>query len=238
MDVQQQIAKEENGDLSFDDFNRLSRRAELRLLWWITGDIRGGILPEPYVTQKNRDMVSPFTLKYDASLDSLAQITRPADYYQYENMFSLGVPEGSDECDEDDKDCGEDGDSEEVFKTPIKLLDNQQFYKRANSYIESLRPSLKKPIAKQIGKKFEFLPVNLPGVTLEYIRYPIYGKIITKLDTVFNQDVVDEAVSINYEWTEGVIDLLVWIIVDFFGTSVREAALKQANEMTNKGVNK
>lgn len=237
-DVLQQIAKEENGDLTHDDFNRLSKRAELRLLWWLTGDVRSGQLPAPYETQKNKDMVSPFIQPYKGSVDANSQITRPADYYQYENMFSLEAAEGTDECEDDDNDCGDEEKSISVGKTQIKLLDNQQFNIRANTYIESLKPSARKPIAKQVGTKFEFLPLNLQGVTLEYIRYPKYAKIVTKNDAVYNQPVVDETKTENFEWDSNAADLLVYIIVDLFSNSVRESSLKQFNESTGKGLNK
>lgn len=236
-DVLQQIAKEENGDLSYDDFNRLSKRAELRLLYWVTGDARGGVMPAPYETQKNKDMVSPFILVFNSPLDSKSQFERPEDYYQYENLFSLEAPESSSECEEDKK-CGAEDSENTVSKTQVKLLDTSKFYKRANTYIEPLKPSNKNPIAKQVGKKFEILPLGIQGVTLEYVRYPKYAAIKTVDNDDYNEPIIDEDTSKNYEWGENAYDILVYIIVDLFSNSVREASLKQANEITNKGINK
>lgn len=243
-DVIHQISKEENGDLSYSDFNRLSKRAELRLLYLITGDIKGGIPPEPYLTQKNKDWLAPLITKYSNSLDANAQITRPADYYGYENMYSLSSIELEGQadtgCDEDGDDtkCDDDNSEEEaqasVNKVPIELLDGQQFYYRAKSYISGLRPSKSKPIAKEIGRNFEFLPTNLAGVTLEYVRYPVFAEIKTSTDIIYNDLIVNEGTTINYEWDESVRETLVYIIVDLFANRVREQSLKQFNEFSQK----
>lgn len=60
-DVAKDSANEyENGSLSFDRFNRFSKIAELSLLDWLTGGAAPDNLPTPYLTQKNKDWLSPF----------------------------------------------------------------------------------------------------------------------------------------------------------------------------------
>lgn len=235
-DVQQQVAKEENGNLTITDFNRLSKRAELRLLWWLSGDVKGGVLPEPYNSQKSREVLAPFVSVYKATPDGFNQIERPEDYYQYENMHTTLVSVDTD-CDDDDLPCGEVKDYK-GGRVSIKLMAGDKFHERENTYISSLKPSLRKPIAKQLGKKFEFLPEGIYGVYLEYLRYPVYAEIKPMVEPVFNEEIPNEITTSNYEWDENVRDILVYLIVDFYSVATREKGLKETNEMTNKGISK
>ena len=59
--------------------------------------------------------------------------------------------------------CDEDIEGEEVWNTPIELVDGGEFYHRSSSYIVGLRPSFRKPIAKMVGNKFEFSPKDAVG---------------------------------------------------------------------------
>lgn len=237
MDFLHQIQKEEIG---VEDFNRLSKLAELRLMYWVTGDIRGGVPPEPYITQKNKDYVSPFIEKYKTTPNEDGEIIKPAGYYQYENMYALFLS-GNDGCSEEDTEGseGDDGATEEteIKKVAIELLDGQEFYYRVNTYIKDLKPSIKKPIAKQVGKGWELLPNGIPGVTLEYIRYPKYAVLKVKEDPVYYNIVPDETNSINYEWDENAHDILLFFIVDYYFNSTREQAGKQTNLATGKTAN-
>lgn len=219
--------KDQNGTISYPRFNRLSRRAEIKLLDWVSGDIEGQKPPEPYTTQKDKDFLSPFITKFPAQVVN-GSITKPSDYYGYENMYRLGNKLSAD--------CEEEEASSDGCNTPIELLDGGQFFERCNTDIEELKPSFKKPIAKIIGKQFDFLPNDLGSVQLEYIRYPIYGEIKTKMDTVYNEEVPDPLTSINYEWDDKAINLLIWFMVDLFCNHNREQALKQFNAITGKTV--
>lgn len=223
-DCSDRINVEENGQFSYVMFNRFSRLGELRLLEWLSGDISAVIPPEPYRSQKNRDWLAPFLVKYSANLSN-GSITRPSDYYLYQDLYSLS---GDTSCD----------DTEElvVVKQPVEILSNDKFYQRARTFISGLRPSIKKPIAKQVGKSFEFLPEELGSVTLEYIRYPKFASIVTKIDTVYNEEVPNESLSINYEWDEWARELLVFFICDAFANRTREQSLKAVNAMTNKTI--
>jgi hypothetical protein len=231
-DVRRAVAKE-NGYCSISDFNAWSRLAENRIIDFITGRIDGISLPQMYTSQKDKDIVSPFIEKYKSGLDSEGQITKPANYYTYDNMYALSLKEL--ECDEDDIDSAcdddkkQDADTSNIEKTVIELLDGHAFYIRAKSRIKGLAPSMKKPIAKERGNYFEFLPNEIGGVTLEYIRYPIYGVAVGMMDNVYNEEVIDPNASTDYEWNENARNMLVDIIVDFFADSVRESALKNMN---------
>lgn len=230
-DVQFQIHKD-NGTLTFTDFNRLSVRAENRIQEWLTGDVRQGINPYPFGTQKNKDLLAPFITTHKSILDSEGRIEIPSDYCSYENMYSLSL---ENICD-DKVSC--DDKKTEISKIPIELLDGQAFYYRANTFISGLKPSTKKPIAKQVSNQFEFLPKDIQGVVLEYIRFPKYGTVVTTIDPIYNEEVIDEAASTNYEWDEKAREMLVYFITDLYSNHIRETALKQFNDSTGKTVTK
>jgi len=241
MDFLHQIQKEEIG---VDDFNRLSKLAELRLMYWVTGDIRGGVPPEPYLTQKNKDYVSPFITKYKTTPNEDGEIIRPTDYYQYENMYAMYLSGNEGDGEEDAGGCSENGSTNEesttsdgIEKVPIELMEGQEFYYRNKTYIQGLRPSTKKPIAKQVGKGWEILPQGIPGVTLEYIRYPKYAILKVTSDPIYYNVIPDEVNSINYEWEENARDVLLFFMVDYYFNSTREQAGKQANLSTAKTPN-
>lgn len=208
---------DQNGQLSYAMFSRLSRRAELRLLSWLTGSDSGERLPMPWANQKNKDWLSPLIKKFSTQAVN-GFINRPSDYYEFDNFFRLGTSEnGSCEEDENPDECN----------TPIELLDGSQYYERCRTHIEELKPSLNKPISKIVGNTFELMPKDLGSVTLEYIKMPVFGSITGKIDTTFNDEVPDTVV--NYEWDERARPLLIWFIVDEYANNTREQAIKQFN---------
>lgn len=217
------VNKDENGYLSFDKFNRLSKRAELRLLDYLTGDIENIKPPIPYLSQKNKDWLSPFIVpKPDQVLDGY--INKPTDYYGFENLYRIGSKVKECESDDEQDDCN----------SPIELLDGAKFNDRCKSDIEECKPSMENPISKMVGNKFQFAPKDLGSITLEYVRYPVFGFIKSKTDTVYNKPVADVAASQNYEWGEFAREILVWFITDTFAIHTRETALKQQNSATGK----
>ncbi len=115
----------------------------------------------------------------------------------------------------------------------IKLLDGQQFHSRCSSYINGLKPSHKKPIAKMVGDVFEYAPKDLGNIMLEYVRKPKFAKLKTKIDPVYN-DVVAE-VELNYEWHVGVRTLLVYFITERFAVHIRERSLQENTQLLGKG---
>lgn len=232
-DVLRMIAKG-NGELSITDFNSYSRRAENRLLDWVTGRVEGNTLPQMYTTQKDKDFIAPFIAKYKAMVSDDGAISKPEDYYTYENLYGLSLENAK--CDgESDGECG-DEDEDIVQSNPIKLVDGDEFTRRQKSRIKGVTPSVDNPIAKEIGAGFEFAPKELAGVVLEYVRYPVYANAVPMIDPVYNEEVINQAASTNYEWGEYAREMLVWIICDFFFNSVREAAGKTMNLATGGAV--
>lgn len=229
--VQDQIHAPQNGELTYDDFNLRSKIAELKMLGWLTGNPDAGVQgPTPYDNQKSRDWLTPLikTIPLDASE---GKIIRPDDYYQYENSYVVIM-----ECGCTDKDiCKCDIEDTKKKRFPVDMLEGQQFYNRVNTNIKLEQPSLKKPIAKQKGKKFEFYPEDIGTVELEYISYPSqYGKIVGMIDKKYNQEVPDLSLSKNYVWDDWALDVLAWFIVDGFANRTRDTTLKNMNSQTGK----
>lgn len=220
------INTHENGDISYEMFNRLSRRAELRLIDFLSGDVEDERPPMVDLSQKNRDWLSIFIEPYKKQVSG-GRIDRPKDYYMWDNGYLLGDYNTAASCDEKLE-------TEEGCNTQIELLSRQSFYNRCNTFIEGMKPSFAKPIAKQVGRGFEFMPKDLGSVVIEYIRLPKFGRIKTKFDSVYNEDVADDTISINYEWDEFARELLIWFITDTFSTHSREDALKKHNAANGK----
>lgn len=227
-DVLDRINLEENGYMSNDQFNRFSWIGQLSCIDWISGDVSNITPPIPYAAQKNRDYLSPFIVPYPVQVIN-GKITKPDNYYTWENAYLLGNYNSEIECDEDEA-------ANENCNIPIELLSGDQFFYRCNTFIEGLEPSFMKPVCKEVGNEFQFLPKDLGSITLEYIKYPARSKRAVKLDTQYNEEVYDEANSINFEWPEFARPILVWFIADQFSNYTREQALKQFNAATGKTV--
>ena len=226
--VKFQVHTPQNGELTFADFNRRSKIMEVKMLGWLTGAVTEDKKPEfvtPYDSQKSKDWLSPAIKKYRQNLED-GVLVKPEDYYSFENLHFLLLQDANCENEEDDQ---------KIKRVPIRLLDGDKFNERANTYIKSLQPSLKVPIAKEVGDSFEFLPLELGSVELEYVAYPEkYGNIVTKIDSVFKEEVIDEAATQNYIWGEWAVEVLSWFIVQDFGIRVRDNALFQMNQVKGK----
>lgn len=203
--VKDAVNPAQNGDLSYDLFNRLSKRGELSLIDWLSGSVSllPG-MPAPWATQKNKDWLSFLITKKPGQVQA-GVFDRPANYYQFENFYRTGPIQSSD-CEDEETQEGD------QCNTPIELLDGDKYNERCGTYIEEEAPSLANPISKMIGATFETTPKNLGQVTLEYIRMPVFGNIKPKMDPVFNEEVAD--VVVDYEWPEAIFEYLVWFIAD------------------------
>lgn len=226
LDVCDRVVPEQNGSIVFSKFNRFSKLAELRLLNWLSGNIVAGQpgYPEPYTTEKVRDFLSPF-LKSEKLQVEAGALTRPDGYYMFERAAIIG--------DRRDELCGEDVIITGV-DTPIELLDAGVFDSRSQTYIKSLKPSLRKPICKIVGNEFEFLPKDLGSIIMEFKRFPVYAELKTTIDAVYNIEVVDTANSVDYEWNDSVRENLIFFITQFYGAGTRESALQQQNSLVGK----
>lgn len=224
-DCVDRINPQENGVFTYAMYNRFAWLAQLRMLEWLSGDVSGVVPPEPYRTQKNRDWLAPFVVKYSANATD-GFITRPSNYYLYQDLYLLRG---------ETSDC-DDGEEVLVENIPVTLLSNDKFYKRANTFINGLKPTQDKAIVKQVGRNFEFLPSDIGSVNLEYIRYPLKSFLATKIDTTINDEVPDLPNCIDFEWDEYAREILVWFIVAYFSMNTRETALFNVNLETGKTV--
>lgn len=219
--------------MSYTMFNRVIQRASNRTLDYITGDASGIVPPFSYSTQKAKDFIGKLITPYSAPIIS-GTITKPADYYTFDNLYILSLSQNG--CEQDNTDCDSGIPIVEIIGTPVEMLDGQQFKERCRTWTKSKRPSPEVPICKVIGNTIEFYPKELGSCTLEYIRYPIAGTINTMIDPVYYAIVADPATSINCEWDEWARDMLIFFATDSFANFVREDALKKFNEATGKTV--
>jgi hypothetical protein len=217
------VSVSQNGRLTIDSFNRISKRAELELLNWLTGDVEGLKLPAPFNTQKNKDWLLPFIVP---SIGIIKNGTYPVpdNYYQHENMFYITA--NIEDCDEE---------TLKRIRKPIELLDGSRFSLREDTWVDELSTD-NKPIVKILsddkGKKyFYFSPEDLGNVQLEYIRYPKYGVLAKAIDPVYRNEVTDSANSIHYEFDEWARPYLIALMASYFGLKNREQALQQQNEI-------
>lgn len=216
----------ENGDLSLAGFSRISKRAELRLEDWVTGSVSDATPPAIYTTEKVRGWASPFSKQVMFNVENGSSII-PADFYMYETLAIKNSVLQAD-CE-----TGVQSETDDADGT-IEVLDAQVFDDRCKTYIERLRPSIERPIAKRVGNTFQYSPKDLGTIKLTYFRYPIFAKIVSKLDPVYNNEVIDENLSTNYEWGEYARELLVWFICDTYALKNRERALKELLNATGK----
>ena len=228
------VNKDENGYLSYSMFNRMIQRASNRTLDYITGDSAGITPPISYSTQKAKDFLAFLITKYPSVILNNV-INRPADYYSFENIYALRLDDQQG-CEIDESDCDDKEKKENIIKTPIEMLDGQQFYWRTLTYIKGRKPDQDKPICKMVGNTIEFEPQDLGNCVLEYIRYPIAGSIVTMIDPIYYDEVADPVNSINCEWGEWAREILIFFLTDSFANHTREQALKQFNNATAKTV--
>jgi hypothetical protein len=223
-DVLDRTATEQNGSITIEKFNRFNRIAELRMLDYLSGDVEGVKPPEPYTTSKLRDWLSIFVKPFTAQVQD-GYFTRPEDFYRVESNSIIG--------DYRDEVCGKD-----VLvsngNTPIDILPSEQFEYRCQTYIKRLKPSAKKPIGRIVGTTIETMPVDLGSVKLYYVRYPVFGEIKVMVDQLYNNEVPNQATSINSEWPEFARNFILYFIVQQYPVSTRERALVEQNELVNK----
>lgn len=210
-DVLAQINRPQNGDMSIDLFNSFSRLAELAVIDWLTGQDLSAAdakLPAPWLTQKNMDWLSPFIVPVKKHVNG--SLEKPSDYYRYESMQAhVSSCDGLEIKD-------------------IDLLTPAKFARRINN----VTPGKSELIARMVGNKFEFNPKEL-DVELVYIRYPKFGVLGKKTDTVYKRIVPDPTSSTDYEWPEAVITLFIHNIVQRFNARQREAEAVQITPAAN-----
>lgn len=217
---------DENGYLSYTMFNRLIQRASNRTIDYLTGDSAGITLPFSYSTQKAKDFIG-FLLTQFPTVITNGLITKPSDYYLYDNLYILSIDETS--CDEDNTTCDEDTPTPEIKGIPVQMLDGQQFKIRSNTWIKSKKPSPSVPIVKIIGNTIQFEPKELGSCVLEYVRYPQAGYIVPMEDPIYYNEVANPLLSVSSEWGEWARDFMIFFSSDSFANHTREQALKNFN---------
>lgn len=222
--VQDKVREEQNGVLTIASFNIKLKSASIWLQDYLTGDIEGIKPPEPYTTQKLRDFLS-ILLTTTTGIVEGGLFAKPENYYMWDAFSIIGSWK--------DEECGE-----EVIRigcdTPIEILDGDVFNSRCQTHIKSLQPSIKKPIAKIVGNSFQCLPEDLGSVKLTYKRYAIPGEVKVVYDPLYGQDVPDPVNSIDSEWPDYALNLLVWRISASYATANREDNLKQQLQVDGK----
>lgn len=216
--------KDINGNLNFDRFNRLLWRAQLKFIDWLTGHTKINVEPPPPLNQKNRDFLSPFITKSSAQVYN-GTVLKPIDYYTWNDMYFLRKKQVAAEV------CEEDVDEVEIEKVPIQILEPSIFNSRINTWIEDLKPE-NKPITKLVGRNFEFAPIDVGSITLEYIRYPRLATIVSMPDPDFNDEKPDPNNSIDIEFDEQARNHLIWFVTDLFSNNTLNGAMKQLNTLS------
>lgn len=222
------VNKDENGPASYEMFNRVVLRASNRLINYLTGGTDGQAPPMVYDTEKAKGFIAFLITPYKQQvIDGL--MAKPANYYAFENMYAMALKDTG--C-EPDKGCDDDTNGvNEIIYTPIELLDGQQYNMRAATNIELLKPK-NKPIAKEVGTDFEFLPKDIANVRLDYVRYPIAGTVNSIHDNVYNDEIADPLTSIDSEWGEWAREMLIFFMTDSFANKTSQQSLKQDNILT------
>lgn len=200
----------ENGNMNYGMANRCFKRGELRLIDYLTGDVEGVKPPEMYLSTKNKDWVS-FLIKSKKKNVYDGIFEKPEDYYRKENLYWY------------DRDT----------QKPIEVLNGAQFNSRTLTPIKGLRPK-DQPIAKVVGNNFVILPRKVGVVELEYIRYPIFANIKTVIDPVYNEEVIDEAASTDFEWGEWATELLIYFVTESYAFYNRDTEALNFNKAIGK----
>lgn len=222
--------KDENSTFDYGMFNRMMRRASNRTLSYITGDTMGITLPFAYPTEKAKGFISYLITPYKQQVtDGL--MAKPSDFYMFENMYEMYLKETG--C-EDAKDCDDESNGvNEVLYRIIEVLDGQQFNVRSTTNIELLKPK-NKPIAKEVGNDFEFLPKDIANVRLDYIRYPIVGEVVSVYDATYNDQIASPTLSTDTEWPEWARELIIYFLVNSFADHTSQKSLKEDNVITGQ----
>lgn len=220
------VFSEQNGNLNSERFNRMSWRATLKMIDWLTGDTKGGNPPPP-LNQKNRDFLNPFIVPYTAQVNN-GVLEQPVDYYTWDNGFLVTT---------DRTGCEEDDVEPEIVEVNLVMLTTDKFNIRSGTDIESLKPSIFKPIirlggvSKITGKaSFVTLPKDLGTVQINYVRLPAKAQIISKVDPFLMDLVPDLPNCVNYDFPESARNVLEYFITQEFSMHTREKALFEVNQ--------
>lgn len=221
----------ENGNMGGDRFNRLSKRAELKVLDYLTGDVEGIIPPVMFSTGKLNDWLSQFIeLKTVNVVNGYAK--KPEGFYK---IVSLSAITG--DTQEDENECDNNiNEHIDICRNPIDLLTEDEFNFRCVTSIKGLKPTFLNPIAKRTDTGFAFAPKDIGFVEISCVRYPKFAEIKFKEDPLYKTMEIDEEESTNYEYGEWATEMLIYFITQLWAKHTREDALAQHNNLVGKSV--
>lgn len=226
------VNKSENGYASYRMFNDLLKSAETTLLSWLTGSVSKDdkSAPIPYEVQKNKDYIKRFV----ASTHGINVVNIPENYYYFDALYKFNNNNYKGIKLKDDCDYNDDSDvTRETIaccNVPIPILETAKFYNLCNSNIDEIRPTFKSPIARLNDKhQFETAPCDAGLIKLDYIRYPKFGEIVTKIDPIKNDEIPDEALTQDLEWDDWALPHLLNLLTNEFSIHTRERALAEHN---------
>jgi hypothetical protein len=112
----------------------------------------------------------------------------------------------------------------------VKIVSVDEWSKRINSNI--VYPTYSKPIARQLNKRLEFSPSDLPQVKLTYYCYPQDAEWVG--DVVNNREVYNPVTSTQLQWDAPVFNDLVLLICGYFGMNLQQFELDQWSDKTTQ----
>lgn len=82
-------------------------------------------------------------------------------------------------------------------------------------------------------KGFEFLPREKVWAKLNYIRYPVPGKIVYDITEVDDQDIINynTTESTNMEWNKITFPLFFFMLCGYFGISIKDPYIMQYKDL-------
>lgn len=159
------------------------------------------------INQRAVDLLSPLIVKEPLTSNSAGELTLPVDYNH--RLDLVYVNEGK--------------------EYPSKYIGTNQV-----ADLERL-PQRKGDLAKNrvnhtfIGKQIQLYPKQALNTVLTYVRYPIGAKVAYTYQNINGEDVrtFDEANSVDLEWGENVMNLLLYMTLDKMGIATRNEILGQ-----------
>ena len=217
-DVLSQVNRPDYGDLSIELFNKFSRLAEIAIFDWLTGKDLSGKgnqpAPAPWLTQKNKDWLLPFSAEPEKRHISTGFFPAPKKYSQFESLVRYYSKDG-------------------VLKyAPVDLLTASKFSHRLSSRTIGKNTNIAKQVTKAGIVGFELVPAE-GDYELSYLRLPNFASLVAVEDVVYKTQVPSEDRSKHYEWPEEVATVLIHNISQRFAVHARQQDAMGMNGAAN-----
>jgi len=198
--VKAQNHSEETGWVNDTEFNSFLKLSELELLDFLTGKVDQP--PTPFL-RKNRDWLIPFTVPKKGNFTN-GVIPLPDDYFYHQNL-RVKTKTGYENID---------------------VLSSERLQARRTTYIDEIKDmfygqteGVQIKLSNSISSEYEFI----------YIRYPKFGKYVSKEDAEFRDLVYDEDNSQDLEWPAIAMTYFNFKINQYINKRNREAEAAQLN---------